>query len=104
MWQDVLTEGSDGVFLDLDVTPGSRSTGLKGYDQWRKRIKISIKTEARDGKANAALISYLASLFDVPGNNITITSGQTSGQKRVLVSGIELSSVIKKLEASLGPG
>ena len=104
MWNKALTETSEGVYIDIDVSPGSKSTGLKGYDEWRKRIKVSVKEEARDGKANSALTSFLSELLGISGSHVTITAGHTSSQKRVLITGIEKSQLIEKLEGALGPG
>ncbi len=104
MWSEALTEGSDGTYIELDVTPGSGSQSIKGYDEWRKRIKVSVKAEARNGRANSELITFLGKFLKVPPRRINITSGETTGQKRVLVEGMDKKSVMEKLGEVLGPG
>jgi uncharacterized protein len=41
-----------------------------------------------EGKANAALIEFLAGYFGVPKRNVSILSGVKSRTKRVVVEGI----------------
>ena len=103
MWEKALSEGPDGTYIDLEVSPGSSSQGIRGYDEWRNRIKISLKAEPRDGKANAELISMLGDILDTPPGDIQITSGQTSGQKRVLVKKLDVKTIKQKLGEHLGP-
>ena len=44
-------------------------------------LKIRIQSPAQDGKANKALIAFLAKLTGVSKNRISIRSGETSRQK-----------------------
>ncbi len=103
MWADALTEGSDGTYIELDVTPGSGSQAIRGYDEWRKRIKVTVKAEARDGRANSELITFLGKFLKVPPRRISITSGHTTGQKKVLIEGMDRDAVINRLGEALGP-
>lgn len=89
--------------MDIDVSPGSASRGIRGYDEWRKRIKISVKAQAKDGKANAELVSLLSEILGAVASNIQITSGHTSGRKRVLVKDISKELLMEKLGEHLGP-
>ena len=104
MWKNALTEGQDGVYIDVEVSPASASQSIRGYDEWRNRIRISLKAEPRDGKANAELVSMLGGILGISGDNIQITSGQTSGQKRVFVRDADKEQIIEKLGGHLGPG
>ena len=40
-----------------------------------------------EGRANAALVAFLAERFRVPRRNVTIVAGETSREKRVEVRG-----------------
>jgi uncharacterized protein YggU (UPF0235/DUF167 family) len=42
-----------------------------------------------DGKANAALVEFLAETLDVAKSNVILLSGETGRAKRVLIRGIE---------------
>lgn len=46
-------------------------------------IKVGIKAKAQEGRANLALIKYLAQTFKVPKRNVRIKSGATSHLKLV---------------------
>lgn len=99
-----MIERGDGVYIDIEVTPGSGSQGVRGYDEWRKRVRVAVRAEARDGKANSAIIILFCELFQVSHGRVTITSGHTSGQKRIFIKGIDQNTVIKTLEGAIVPG
>ena len=69
--------------LDLHVQPGASRTEFAG--RHGERIKIRIAARAVDGKANEALIEFLAAHFGVPRRNVRITAGLKSRQKRVVI-------------------
>lgn len=46
-------------------------------------LKIRLHAQPVDGKANEALISYLADMLDVPKNAVNISHGHTSKRKTV---------------------
>ncbi len=50
-----------------------------------------------DGKANTALIEYLAEVLDVPQRNISILSGETARHKRVLVANVDLATIALRI-------
>ncbi len=47
--------------------------------------KIKLRAPAVEGKANKALIAFLAEALDVPKSVVSIVSGDTARQKRVQV-------------------
>jgi uncharacterized protein (TIGR00251 family) len=63
------------------VQPGAARTEFAG--RHGERIKVRLAARAVDGKANEALIEFLAGHYRVPKRNVTITSGLKSRQKRV---------------------
>lgn len=102
MWTEAVTEGSGGTYLELDVKPGSSSQGIKGYDEWKKRIKVAVKAEPRDGKANSELITVLGKFFGLPPRRIIIYSGQTSNLKRIFIEGFDINAAKDRLGEVLG--
>ena len=50
-----------------------------------ERLKVRIKAAPIDGKANAALIKFLAKQFAVPKSQVEIVSGDSSRQKTVAI-------------------
>ena len=73
------------MILDLYVQPGAKRSEFAG--QHGERIKLRLSAPPVEGKANAALIEFLAEYFDVPRRNVTIVSGSKSRSKRVAIEG-----------------
>lgn len=71
--------------LDLHVQPGASRSEFAG--RHGERIKVRLAARAVDGKANDALIEFLASHYGVAKRNVRIVSGLKSRQKRVQIDG-----------------
>jgi uncharacterized protein (TIGR00251 family) len=71
------------VILDLHVQPGASRTEFAG--KHGERLKVRLQARAVDGKANEALIDFLAAHFGVPRRSVRIVSGLKSRQKRVQI-------------------
>ena len=74
------------MILDLYVQPGARRSEFAG--QHGERIKLRLSAPPVEGKANAALIEFLAAYFAVPRRNVMIVSGVKSRSKRVAIEGV----------------
>jgi len=74
------------VILDLHVQPGARKSEFAG--QHGERIKVRLAARAVDGKANEALIEFLAAHYGVARRDVRIVAGLKSRQKRVEISGL----------------
>jgi hypothetical protein len=71
------------LILDLHVQPGASRTEFAG--KHGERIKVRLAARAQDGKANEALIEFLAQHYGVPKRSVRITAGLKSRQKRVVI-------------------
>ena len=71
------------MILDLHVQPGASRTQFPG--KHGDRVKVRLAAPAHDGKANQALIEFLAEYYGVPRRNVRITAGLKSRQKRVVI-------------------
>lgn len=78
--------GGGALILELHVQPGASRSEFAG--KHGERIKVRLAARAVDGKANAALIEFLAEHFKVPKSRISIVSGLKSRQKRVFIDGL----------------
>ena len=63
-------------------------------------IKIRLKAPPLDGRANEALLDFLADRLSVPHTALSILSGASGRHKVVLVEGISAETVTQRL---LGP-
>lgn len=80
-----LIEAPGHLLLTLRVQPGAKRTEVAG--SLGDALKIRLAAPPVDGKANEALIAFLAEAFGVPVRNVTLVSGHTSRSKRVRVDG-----------------
>lgn len=96
--EDAVKETGDGVILDLEISPGSKETSVRGYNRWRRRIEIKLSERAQKGKANEQLISFLSELFDVHSRNVEIMTGMTNSKKTVKISGKKASDILTVLK------
>jgi len=70
---------TSGCTLNVRVHPGARRNVITGTHDGA--LKISLTTPPTDGRANAALISFLAETLNIPRAAITLTTGATSRTK-----------------------
>jgi len=87
-----------GIIFTTKVVPGSSRTGVCGIFSGMVKIKVSAAPEK--GKANAALVGFLAKKLGVKKKCISIISGQTGAVKRVQVSGVSAETLLKRLACS----
>ena len=71
------------MILELHVQPGASRTEFAG--KHGERIKVRLAARAVDGKANEALIEFLALHFRVRKSSVRIAAGLKSRQKRVVI-------------------
>ncbi len=77
---------SGGVSFAVRVQPGASRAGVVGA--YGDAVKIALTAPAVDGKANDALVRYLAGVFGVPRMSVEIASGALSRSKVVRVTGV----------------
>lgn len=83
---DWLRGEGDSVVLMLHIQPGAKTTGFAG--RHGDAMKIRLAAPPVDGKANAALMKFLADYCAVPKSAVTLVSGQSARAKRVRVEGV----------------
>jgi uncharacterized protein len=71
------------VVLELHVQPGAKRTEFAG--KHGERIKLRLAAPAQEGRANEALVEFLADYYRVPKKSVTILSGLRSRAKRVAI-------------------
>lgn len=74
-----LRVGNRGITLTLHIQPGAKKTEIAGL--YGDALKIRLAAPPVDGKANAALIGFLAERLGVAKTAISLKSGQTSRRK-----------------------
>jgi hypothetical protein len=75
------------VTLALHVQPGARKTELGGLHG--TALKVRLAAPPVDGKANEALIAFVARLLAVPRSRVTLVGGAASRHKLLRVEGCD---------------
>ena len=94
-------KNKDHVFLDIDITPNSAQPGITGYNRWRDRLIIKLRSQARKGKANNELLLLLSDLLDIETKKLNIIKGEHSTQKTVELIGLDRHEVIHRIFEAL---
>ncbi|HVT81811.1 MAG TPA: DUF167 domain-containing protein [Phycisphaerae bacterium] len=91
-----LFEKDGAVLLHVKVVPNSSRTALAGT--LGDALKIKIAQPPESGKANRALLAYLAELLEIPPSNLSITSGESQPRKTLRITGLSPAAILQKLQ------
>jgi len=79
-----LKRHGNALTLTLHIQPGAKKTECAG--EYGDALKIRLAAPPVDGKANAALLEFIADRLGVAKSAVTLKSGQTSRRKVVELS------------------
>ena len=85
----------DGATLTIRVVPRASKNSIDG--PLGDALKIRLQSPPVDGKANKALVRFLADTLDISASRITILAGETSRTKRVLIRETAVAAIQAKL-------
>lgn len=88
-------ETVDGYILPILVVPGSSREKIIGIHDGR--LKLAVQATPEKGKANKAVISFLARTLKVRKQQLNIVRGQNDRLKDILVSEAETEEIHKQL-------
>lgn len=93
-----LRQDKDGCVLALHIQPGAKRTEVVGPHG--DALKIRLAAPPVDGKANAALIDYLAERLGIARAALEIVGGQQARSKRVRIGvAFDAEQLQRRLEA-----
>jgi uncharacterized protein (TIGR00251 family) len=81
----------------VKVQPRARKNAITG--SVGEALKLSLTAPPVEGKANQAVIEFLADFFDIPRSSVTIASGKTNRLKMVNIRGAGLDYLQQRLAA-----
>jgi len=83
-----------GVTLAVRAQPGAKKTAITGvYSEGvTAQLKIAVHAPPLEGRANQALIAFLAETFSVPKSAVELVSGELSRSKVFLLRGVSLAT------------
>ena len=96
-----LEERDSGIILPVRAQPGAKKNALTG--EHAGQLKVSVTQAPEKGKANAAIIEVLADDLSLKRSQIALLSGETSSQKKFLVTGISMPDLQARINAALEP-
>jgi uncharacterized protein (TIGR00251 family) len=92
-----LKQTDKGISFTVKVQPRARKNAITGTVG--DALKLSLTAPPVEGKANQAVIEFLADFFDIPRSSVTIASGKTSRLKIVNIRGARLDHLRQRLAA-----
>jgi hypothetical protein len=87
----VLRATGDGVTLAVRAQPGAKKTAIVGVygEGATAQLKIAVQAPPVEGRANLALVAFLAELFGIAKSKVELVSGELSRSKVFLLRGID---------------
>ena len=79
----------------MKVQPRARRNAITGT--LGDALKLALTAPPVEGRANQAVIEFLAETLEIPRASVTITSGETSRNKTVRISGLSGQTVEQRL-------
>lgn len=88
----MLREVAGGVTLAVRAQPGAKKTAILGIygEHEAAQLKIAVHAPPTEGRANEALIEFLAEVFDLSKRAVELQSGQLSRSKVFLIRGVSM--------------
>ena len=95
----MLRETAAGVTLAVRAQPGAKKTAVMGVygEGTAAQLKIAVQAPPVEGRANEALIAFLADTFELRNHAVELMSGELSRSKVFLLRGITMEQVQGKL-------
>lgn len=95
----ILRPTAGGCVLSVRVHPGAKRNAITGTHG--DALKISVTTPPSDGRANIALVAFLAERLDIPRMSIELISGSASRTKMLRITGITAAEAETRLLSDL---
>jgi hypothetical protein len=81
--------------LAIKAIPGAPKNQVCGW--LGAALKIKIQAPPVEGRANEALVEFLAKALEVPRRTVTLVRGDTSRHKTVHIDGLDLAEAKRRL-------
>lgn len=88
-----------GVILPVRAQPGARVNAVRGEHQGA--LKVAVTQAPEKGKANRAVVEVLSRELQLARSQFTLLSGETSHDKRFVVTGITAAELADRLRTLL---
>ena len=92
----MLRATNDGVLIAVRVVPRAARAGLAGIRE--DALLVRLNAAPVEGAANAELIEVLSDALGVPRRSISITAGERSRRKTVLIRGLPADEIASRIK------
>ena len=86
-----------GCTLELKVIPNAPRDAIAGW--LGNALKVKIRAPALEGRANDALLDFIASELGLPRRDVALVRGEKSRHKVLRLAGLDESALRAKLAA-----
>ena len=90
-----LQDHADGILLPVKALPGSSQNEFRGVHDGR--LKVGVTAVAEQGKANKAIIKFLAAKLELPKSSIALQTGATNASKTFLVKDVSIKELLDRI-------
>jgi uncharacterized protein len=99
----MLRSVQNGVTLAVRAQPGAKKSAIVGVygEGAAAQLKIAVQAPPVEGRANSALIEFLAEMFGVPKSYVELVSGELSRSKVFLLRGVSFALAEAKLKEKI---
>ena len=102
MTHPIVQDTKGGAILTIQVQPNASKSECVGL--YGDALKIRVAAPPVDGRANEALLAFLAERLAVPPSTLAIQSGAGGRHKRVLCKTLSAAVVLARLGLAAGKG
>ncbi len=90
---------ADGTVLPVRAQPGARRNEVRGLQDGA--LKVCVTQAPEKGKANKAIVEFLAKWLGLRKSQIELVSGETAGHKKFLVRAIAPEDLAQRINLRL---
>lgn len=76
----MIKQTDEGILANIKIVPNSSKNEIVLEEEF---VKVKITAQPIEGKANKALIEFLAKKFKIPKTSIEIVKGETTKEKTI---------------------
>ena len=93
-----IQQAAGGCVICVRVIPRASKNQIQGV--LGDALKIRLQAPPVEGKANEALVRFLADTLSLPARNIGLLSGATGRNKRLRLEGLDVAEACSRLNVS----
>ena len=95
-----IEESPDGILIPVRVSAGASRDRVIG--EHAGALKVSVSAAPERGKANKAVCELIAKTLGISRSQVRLVSGETSRDKKLLVTGPDGVSAVRALASTFG--